>query len=81
VSVAGVILPLVIVELLTLLCDLIQLHCWDVKNVFDFRQILIASILTCRNVKVLVAFLINMFDLLSEILSTTIGYILCRRGE
>jgi hypothetical protein len=74
VSVGGVILPLVIDESLTLLSDLIQLRCWEVKKGFDFRQILIASILTCRNVKVLVTFLINMFDLPSEILSTTCDF-------
>lgn len=65
----GNLLPLVVSEALKLITDLIHFKCYSSSVDYDFISILIAAVLTCKDVKVLFRFILRVFDLPSSILS------------
>ena len=65
----GPLLPLVVPETLGLITDLIKFECYSPSDEYDFITILILAVLTCKDVKTLFKFIIQVFDLPSAILS------------
>jgi hypothetical protein len=62
-------LAFVVDEALQLLCDLIDLKCWDAESGLDFREIMISAVLVCRDPRLLFHSLICLFDLPSAMLA------------